>query len=169
MYLLLRKFTKLPLRRKLILVEALGNTSVAWFMINFVPYSIWKRWLGSPVSLTDISLEAPPPPAGSEDLKNIAWVHALLSRRMGKHFTCLMLGFSARAMLRRRGHRSLLVLGVGKTKEEAEKRLGAHAWIIHNGYDIVGGSVRKDYTPVAAFGDWMKSDASCNAVMPTKA
>lgn len=144
---------KLPRQRKFAVCGGFLNTLSAWFLINFLPYKIWQRWLGTPVALSDLpehtetlrSLK-------NDDLANIAWAHHALSRKCGKHFTCLMLGISARAMLRRRGYSSFLVLGANRGTSTAEAALGAHAWVICEKYEIAGGDKKGEYTAVAAFG-----------------
>ncbi len=147
------------------LTEAFANTSLAWFMIKVVPYSRWRRWLGTPVSLAEVpSTNSEFKPIKDVRLRNVAWAHAVLSRRLGSHFTCLMLGFSARAMLRRRHYGSVLVLGVSRNEEGLNNALGAHAWVIHGDFDIAGGRTPQDYSAVAAFVD--RGTATPMAVKP---
>lgn len=148
------RFWRLSLRRKRVLAEAFANTALAWIMIKFVPYSIWRRRLGQPVPLVNIpSTNSDFKPINDGKLRDIAWAHAVLTQKFGSHFTCLMLGFSARAMLRRRKYKSVLVLGVGRGDEGMKNALGAHAWVVHRDFDIAGGQTPKDYSAVAAFVD----------------
>ncbi|MEM9571910.1 MAG: lasso peptide biosynthesis B2 protein [Pseudomonadota bacterium] len=146
-------FVRMSWRRKRLLWEAFVNTFTAWIMVRLLPYRIWKRWLGHPVSLDVIPLEiVVPGPADGIMLADIAWAHKRLGQVSKGVFTCLMLGFSARAMLRRRGIESILVLGAGRNGDGGNRQLGAHAWVIHKTFDIAGGGERNEYSPVAAFG-----------------
>lgn len=160
-------FGRMPLRRKSVLWEAFRNTLVAWIMVRLLPYRVWKRWLGRPVSLDIVPREiAVPGAADGIMLSDIAWAHKRLGQSSRGVFTCLMLGFSARAMLGRRGAEGILVLGAGRTTGEKKTELGAHAWVIHGRYDIAGGGERKDYSPVAAFG--LKRTTEFDSIEPLK-
>jgi hypothetical protein len=53
--------------------------------------------------------------------------------------TCLTEALTAEAMLRRAGCDTTLRYGVAT---EGEKRLAAHAWLEHNGVEIIGGPSR---------------------------
>lgn len=84
-------------------------------------------------------------------LSDIYWAHDAIARRSGDHFTCLMLGFSCRAMLRSRGISSVLVLGVGREVENTESSLAAHAWVISRNLAVSGGILTDKYIAVAAY------------------
>jgi Transglutaminase-like superfamily len=148
----LSRLWRLPIRRKLMLAEAFAGTLTAWTMIRFTPYAAWRSRLGFPVPLMSAQVTgAPARNTGNSILEDIAWAHAWLARLFGRRFTCLMLAFSARAMLRRRKFSSLLVLGAKRGQGAAEK-LGAHAWVLCQGFEIVGGETRDGHIPVAAYG-----------------
>jgi Transglutaminase-like superfamily len=150
---LLVRLWRMPPRRKLALAEAFVGTALAWALIRLAPYALWRASLGAPVPLqaepmTGRSARA----SGDRVLQDIAWAHVWLARLFKTRFTCLMLALSARGMLRRRGMTSVLVLGV-KRGAERDNRLGAHAWILSRGYEIVGGDTRDGHVPVAAYQD----------------
>lgn len=92
--------------------------------------------------------------SGRTELADIAWAHHAIEATFGTRFTCLMLALSARAMLRRRSLSSTLVLGVKRAAPQLKSRLGAHAWVLSEGWEIVGGNTRDGHVPVAAFGDY---------------
>lgn len=155
MFSALKKWSRITRSRRGLLLEAVWNSCLAWGMIRVLPYSFWRKWLGAPITLDKVPQDI----AGwrfSNDpmIKDIGWVHDAIERRT-KFFTCLMLGFSAKNMLRRRGYPSIIVLGVGQNDDTVRnhQRLGAHAWVIHNGLDIAGGTVKSKFSPVAAFGE----------------
>lgn len=149
-----RKWRSLSKQKKAMLCEALVRVSLAWFMIRVLPYSYWRRWLGNsyPVSKLPTELSAK---ASSEHaiLANVNWAHEAIAFRLGNVFTCLMLGFSARAMLRSRGCVGILVLGVGRNREETLPELGAHAWVICESICVAGELESRKFTAVAAYVD----------------
>lgn len=151
----LTKLLQLPVRRKLILIEALLGSLAALVMIRVLPYGIWRRRLGHQVPIKTVPSEVSRPSASdTEDVQDIAWAHTILRNRLGKHFTCLMLGMSARNMLGRRDLAGLLVLGVNRKSGDNNNGLGAHAWVVHERTDITGGEVSEDYAVVAAYGSY---------------
>lgn len=144
---------RLPDRKKRILLIAIIRTSTAWVMIKVLPYSVWRGRLGHQVPLSeDLFCAGTTIVSDNNELENIVWAHSVLARRAKSVFTCLMIGFSARAMLQTRGYDSLLVLGVDRSGEVNQKRLGAHAWVIHKGVIFSGGDGHEKFVPVAAFG-----------------
>jgi hypothetical protein len=148
---LLVRAWRAPMRRKLMLAEALTCTAAAWALVTVMPYTAWRSRLGEAVPLASASLTgASALAAGCPLLEDIAWAHTVLARLFGGRFTCLMLALSARAMLQRRRLPTLLVLGVRRGPEDGSK-LGAHAWVLSQGIEIVGGDTRSGHTPVAAY------------------
>lgn len=93
-------------------------------------------------------------------LEDVAWAHDLLARRFPRHFTCLMLAISARAMLRRRKAPRLLVLGAKRNRGVPSAPLAAHAWVISEGIEVVGGDTREGHVPVAAYRDRGRESAA---------
>lgn len=158
---LIVRFIRIPVQKKLVLLETLLNSSLALIMIRVLPYDLWKRWLGEEVSKDNVPtiLKAPHRSANT-DIHNIAWAHAKFAQRFDNLFTCLMLGFSARAMMRRRGYPSLLVLGASRKPKSEGNTLRAHAWVIYQDMDIAGGSIRSDYALVAAYSDEKSSSVA---------
>ena len=132
-------------------MEAFGRAFVAMIMIRALPYSVWRRWLGKPVALSDVPNQIEIPDARvNDELAEFYWAYAALERH-AKFLTCLMLGFSARALLRGRGLPSVLVLGVERSTGKSKPGLKAHAWVVHQTFDISGGAQKKGYTAVAAY------------------
>lgn len=159
-------FFRLPFVRQRLLIEAIANTALAWCMIKCLPYSIWRIWLGPQVDLSTLpdTLHLPDRKA-YPSLADIHWAHARLRKHFRPSFTCLMLGFSARAMLRRRRVNSVLVLGVSRKCANQKGGLRAHAWVIQGQNDIVGGANRLDYIAVSAHGvskSEKNAEDSCN-------
>ena len=147
----LKKFAQLSYRKKCMMVEAYTRAFVALIMIRLLPYSFWRRWLGKSVPLRTVpnEIEAPDPTVHQE-LGDIYWTYEVLARH-ASYLTCLMLGFSARALMRRRGLPSILVLGVERESAQSNPNLNAHAWVVHQAFDIAGGAQKSGYTAVAAY------------------
>lgn len=141
-----------PADRKLILIEALVCTALAWVSVRLTPYDSWRRELGVPVPLAATTISGPPAQSsGAMILTDIAWAHRVISRIFGSRFTCLMLAFSVRSMLRRRGLSSLLVLGAKRRNRPSGDPLGAHAWVLCQGFEMVGGDTRDGHIAIAAY------------------
>jgi hypothetical protein len=151
---MLSRVWRLPIRRKLVLVEALMRTLAAWIMIRLTPYAAWRSKLGRPLPLTSIQVTGVPAHrSGNALLEEVAWAHGWLGRLFPTHFTCLMLAFSARGMLRQRRVSTVLVLGAKRGQGASIEKLVAHAWVLSQGFEIVGGETREGHIPVAAYCD----------------
>ncbi|MEN3357650.1 MAG: hypothetical protein V7637_1632 [Mycobacteriales bacterium] len=90
------------------------------------------------------------PPAGLEQCRaavRIGSAVAVAARRLPWRPTCLRQAVAAGRMLRRRGIRGQIHLGVA-TEPGA---LSAHAWVTVGGRTVLGGRGAGRYTPVAAF------------------
>jgi hypothetical protein len=78
-------------------------------------------------------------PLDSAEIDRIVWAvqRAASVAPLGR--TCLTEALTAEALLRRAGCDTTLRYGVAA---EGEKRLAAHAWLEHNGVEIMGGPSR---------------------------
>ncbi|NQY14313.1 MAG: lasso peptide biosynthesis B2 protein [Henriciella sp.] len=133
------------------LIEALVRALVAMVMIRALPYRVWRRWLGEPVPLETIPRDTEVPGVEArEDLRDIYWAYASLNRHF-RFLTCLMFGFSARALMRRRGFKSVMILGVERASVKLKPSLLAHAWVVYQSFDMAGGAEKPGYTAVAAY------------------
>jgi hypothetical protein len=141
----------MSMRRKALFLEALFYTFLAWAMVRLTPYTLWRSQLGRSTPLPPAangggSLSLRPSP-----VQDVAWAHARLEEMFGQRFTCLMLALSASWMLRRRKLPSTLILGTRRSPGQGPRLLGAHAWVLSGGFEVVGALGGKDYVPVAAF------------------
>lgn len=139
---------KSPMIRNLY-VEAFFSLVWHWTLIRFVPYQIWKRFLGMKVQSEDLWID------GDVDeivIQQVGQVFAGLRSAFGLRFTCLMLALSARKLLSRRGVNATLVLAV-KPKERASLTHGmeAHAWVIVRDIVIVGGEYMTGFIPIGYY------------------
>jgi Transglutaminase-like superfamily len=145
----LARAMRVPLRRKVLFAEALVNTVLAWFMVRFLPYRVWKRNLGRidavmnhrPLSSSDIS-----------HARQIGWAVTRVNQFGNERFTCLMVAMAGKWMLNRRGTPNVLVLGakVWRDSEESQN-VNAHAWLNVELMNIVGGEIKADYVVIASF------------------
>jgi len=152
MFRVIKAFFNLSASRRGVLIEATVRASIALVMVRLLPYSVWRKWLGASVPLA--SLQDDKTSLSREErsaLRDIVWAYGTLYRN-ARFFTCLMLGFSARALLKRRGYSGVLVLGVDRENAPFKSNLLAHAWVMYQGLDVAGGELKNQYVAVAAYG-----------------
>jgi hypothetical protein len=131
------------LGHRLRVVEALVLVLTARVLRRTLPMRRWARVLGVPGPfVVDAVLE---PLAGPE--RRVASALAGASRRLRQN--CLEQAFAASVMLRRRGLRSAVVIGL----DREDPRRAPHAWLVGpSGRVVVGGDVMDDFRPVSQFG-----------------
>ncbi len=71
------------------------------------------------------------------------------SRRLPVPTTCLDRAIAARMMLRRRGARPVVVIGLAPSDPGAA--WDAHAWLVGDSGVVVGGSEAAEFTPTTQF------------------
>ena len=92
------------------------------------------------------TLEKPPPPRGLD--QEVARAVDTAARRLPLTTTCLDQALAGSLLLRLRGRRSTLVIGMAKD----HPRGGTHAWLVAtSGSVVVGASEMEDFTPVTQF------------------
>jgi hypothetical protein len=84
----------------------------------------------------------------AEEATWIAWAVETAGEWPWLNALCLPRALAAHAMMRRRGIKSRLCLGVGRENDV----LGAHAWIEVGGERLVGATQADGMTPLVAFG-----------------
>jgi hypothetical protein len=114
------------LSRALLLGEAWAALMGARLMMA-LPYRVWRGWL---IAMMGERGDSP------LDGKTQAVVWAMArARRAAPGTTCLTRALAAGWMLRRRGQRARLAIGV----RTADGKLEAHAWLELGGAAIIGG------------------------------
>jgi hypothetical protein len=68
--------------------------------------------------------------------------------RLTPGVTCLCQALALQRLLARYGHRSELTIGVTKTNDDFR----AHAWLVHEGCTLIGGTQTEEYKPLIATG-----------------
>ena len=79
--------------------------------------------------------------------KRVRWLLQVLSRRT-PGAVCLHQSLTAQILLRRRGAPAVLYYGANPGDA---KGLKAHAWVVCDGVDVIGGDVASEYAVLATF------------------
>ena len=144
----LLSFGRIPLKRKLLYLEALGHLVFAFVLVRGVHFRVWSRWLGKGsqgfVEFPDVECSA--------DAVEVARAIVKLNRVFGGAFTCLMVATAGKFMLNRRRVDNTLVLGVNTERTiDNQMAMKAHAWLCDGSNIILGGEVHQDYTPITNY------------------
>jgi hypothetical protein len=137
-----RRYRALPPTDRLLLREALTLLTVVRCGLVVLPFSALRRMLhgyatpgGDPhalrVAVERRAVERNVP-------ARVAWAMGALSRRAPGPTTCLAQALVADALLRRRGERSALRIGVRKRADAAPGPITAHAWVESGDLIVVG-------------------------------
>lgn len=127
---LLRKYSRLPTRRKSLVLEAVFHLLFARLILRLLPFRklVWF-------------LERAPKPARLLDRERaiirqeIRWAIAVTAARLPGETVCFPRGIAAQAMLRRRGIPAKLYYGAASL---SGKGLAAHVWVQDGDQGVVG-------------------------------
>jgi len=130
-------------RHRLRVAQALVLLVIGRALRLWVPMRRWSRVLGPALPPTAVAgSEAPEGVEGA-----VASAVASAARRGGGN--CLEQAFAASLMLRARGRRGVVVIGLDRRDPAA----APHAWLVGaSGRVVVGGEVMDQYVPVSQFG-----------------
>jgi hypothetical protein len=145
----LRAWRVLPPSDKWLSLELAFELARARFEVSFVPLRIYTRDLGSPQAASNQSEPDHSEPAPNT-LHLLSLVRALtrsLPAVLPWNCTCLVRALAAFRVLRRRGCRTSLCLGVRKNPSDLE----AHAWLSHGSRVITGGTEATGFSPLVLF------------------
>lgn len=140
---LLNRFIHLPAAERRLLLKAgllLGGIKLGLLVLDF---QALERLLG----------RVPQAPDGLRKVdrastEKVVWAVELAGRYMPMARTCLTQAMTSQVLLARRGHPTILHIGVvTKGREEFE----AHAWLESEGEVVIGGHELERYTPLASF------------------
>jgi hypothetical protein len=129
------RFLKRPAAERWLLLRALVlHTCVASLLriVRFGTLSDWLRRYGA-------HRPASGHPLDSAAIDRVVWAVQQAASVAPWGRTCLTEALTAEALLRRGGCDTTLRYGVAT---EGEERLAAHAWLEHNGVEIIGGPSR---------------------------
>jgi len=143
-----KKFLKLSLRDRGLLIETFILAGIVRFAILFLPFYKVAGFAGkykeeSPELLNDIE---------KANMNKITWAVSVVSRYTPWESKCFVKALTAQIMLKKRKVSTTLYLGVAK--DEKNNPI-AHAWL-RSGTDIItGGSGYKSFTQVAKFATYI--------------
>jgi hypothetical protein len=124
-----RRYRALSPADRLLLREALTLLTLVRCGLVVLPFSALRRLLHGYAAPIGAEPDVP---------ARVAWAMGALSRRAPGPTTCLAQALVADALLRRRGERSALRIGVKKRGAAAASRLDAHAWVESGELIVVG-------------------------------
>lgn len=130
-------------------LELFLELSRARFQVSFVPFRVYARDLGTPIKPTDHTDECNPD-ISAETVHLLGAVRSLTtgwSTVLPWKCTCLVQALAAYRVLRRRGCRPCLYLGLRKSPSDLE----AHAWLVYGSRFITGRAQAETFAPVALF------------------
>ena len=139
----LNKFRHLPAAERRLLLKAgllLGGTKLGLWLLDFHPLQrLLSRVAEAPVGLRKGDRVA---------AEKVVWAVELAGRYMPKARTCLTQALATQVLLARRGHPTILHIGVLTTERE---EFQAHAWLESEGEVVIGSHELERYTPLASF------------------
>jgi len=137
------KFRQLPVAERRLLLKAgllLGGTKLGLWLLDFQPLQrLLSRVAKAPVGLRK---------ADKVSVEKVIWAVEMAGRYMPRARTCLTQALTAQALLARRGHPTILHIGVLTT---AREEFQAHAWLESEGEVVIGSHELERYTPLASF------------------
>jgi hypothetical protein len=124
-----RRYRALPPADRLLLREALTLLTLVRLGLVIFPFASVRRMLHG---------SAPSESGETNVPARVAWAMGTLSRRAPAPATCLAQALVAEALLRRRGARSALRIGVRRRSDASPGPLDAHAWVECGDLIVVG-------------------------------
>ena len=145
---LARRFAYLPVRRKLLIGEAVVFLALSRLALVFVPFQHLAGRFGR--------LAVPDAPSPGETLsetqidtaKAVGWAVTRSARYAPFRAVCLPQAIAAQAMLRRRDVPTVMHFGVAKIAGEP---LAAHAWLHAGSIEVTGFPMLHEFTEIARF------------------
>ena len=125
------KFLSLPVYKKILLVKAAFLLVIMKLVVLLFPFGLIKRLVEGLLTIKSIAKQ------DVNQLQEIRWAIDVASNYIPFAKTCLVKSLAVHVLLIRNGFESTLNIGVTKDKSE---KLGAHAWIEHEGKIIMGQS-----------------------------
>jgi hypothetical protein len=147
-----RRFLRLAGERRSLLVEA--SLCLLWVQLTLVvvPFPKLARRIGGCLPPADPrAIQARQNsilPEQSRIAREVGWAVTRAAQHSPFRVMCLPQALGARAMLARRGMRSVLHFGTAARKEAP---LVAHVWLEAAGVEVTGYPVREEFTEIASF------------------
>jgi Transglutaminase-like superfamily len=147
----LARFSRADIGKKAMAVEALAWLALTRAALVVVPFPRLARFMGEFVSPQDprVALaRARAAPEQAETAATIGRIVLLAANAAPFRAVCLPQALAARAMLSRRGVRSVLYFGAARGEEPP---FDAHAWLDAAGVEVTGYPLAHDFTGIACF------------------
>jgi len=135
------------------MLEAVLWLGVAWIVLLILPFRTLAKHLGRGLEPTEAAIAiagADYPPHAPALAREVRWAVRRAADNVPFPALCLQQALAATCMLRRRGVKSALHLGVelgnGRTSG-----MRAHAWVDAAGVAVTGYPIGAEYTEVACF------------------
>jgi hypothetical protein len=141
----LNKFVKLPFSEKLSFAEAVLLLFSAKIMVYLIPFRKIAPYLGNVngVYRTELTEHE------RTQANKVKLFIYMAAGNVSVKSVCLDQALACMVMLRRKKIPCSVYFGV--KKNESEKKLAAHAWVVCGNEILVGGMRSNQYTPVAYF------------------
>ncbi|MCP4100765.1 MAG: lasso peptide biosynthesis B2 protein [Lentisphaerae bacterium] len=140
---LIRKFLKLSISNKRVLLEAVCFLFLAKILIVLLPYRFLKKFFGNyKLKCTESNFKR-------FEVENISYLIQKVSNKLPIKFNCLNKAIAAKSMLKIRRINSTLYVGLSKNNKN---KLIAHAWLMVNDIPVTGGKNNDEFSEVAHWG-----------------
>jgi hypothetical protein len=146
----LKNLVRMGSARRGLLAEALLWLALSRLVLVVLPFRRIAAHLGELVPLQDGEQLAVGTPGDGVLAGDIGWAVRRMAAHVPFRAVCLEQAIAAKIMLRRRGIRSLLNLGVARGTSPA-RRLRAHAWLHTADTRVTGYPVAENFTWIACF------------------
>lgn len=138
----IRRFVRRPFGQKSLVLEAYALLFVARMAVLALPFKRVLAWSG----VQGVEMEAVE--VDRRVLQQVYWAITTASRYGWWNCLCLTQALAAKAMLRRRGLRSTMYLGLTRP---GSTKFSAHAWLRCGQTIITGAEGRRQFTVIAKF------------------
>ena len=148
---LLRRFSQVDNRHRLLLAEAVVGLLAARLALIFVSFPRLVRRFGAFVAPTDPRAFNARAPFTDDQIciaNEVSWAVARAARFVPFKAVCLPQAMAAHAMLKRRGVTSVMHFGAARGRT---KPLDAHAWLDAAGVEVTGYPVEERFAEIACF------------------
>ena len=136
------RFARLPLRDKVLFIEAASSLTMATVALKTVPFARMAPHLGRHMAESPQVEET----AITERARRVQWAVDTAARHLPWKPVCFPQAVAGTRMLRRRGIASTLYFGVDPGRD-----LDAHAWVRVGSVTVTGGPVECRFTVVSTF------------------
>ncbi|HEY0303238.1 MAG TPA: lasso peptide biosynthesis B2 protein [Rhizomicrobium sp.] len=146
---LLRRFIRLPDRRRWLLLEAVIWLALSRLALLFVPFRVLAQRFGQVAAgRADGGMVGTADADQQAQAVAVGWAVTRAARYVPFRAVCLPQAIAAKAMLSRRRVASVMHFGVAKKPHEA---LMAHAWLNAGPVEVTGFPVGPEFVEVARF------------------